>query len=133
MIHPPSATRDQQIEQQTRVARWLMAALYIHNGAAPDKSVLMELAEAMKTLRELISPRRRADRGRERPGGGEKTMGLLLGPERTGHQVVATSRLQPIPTDDYRLIDPQRDSLTIFVVEDEIGFISGGVSAATLE
>ena len=44
---------DQRIEQQTRLVRGLMAALYSRNDTDPDDSLLRELAQAKQTLREL--------------------------------------------------------------------------------
>ena len=53
MIHPSRETLDQEIEQQTRLVRGLMAALYARIDIDPDESLLRELAEAKQTLRAL--------------------------------------------------------------------------------
>ncbi len=53
MIHPSRQTLHQEIEQQTRLVRGLMAALYALCDTEPDKSLLRELAEAKKAFREL--------------------------------------------------------------------------------
>ena len=53
MIHPSRETLDQEIEQQTRLVRGLMAALYARHDTDPDESLLRELAKAKQTLREL--------------------------------------------------------------------------------
>ena len=53
MIHPSRETLDQEIEQQTRLVRGLMAGLYARHDTDPDESLLRELAKAKQTLREL--------------------------------------------------------------------------------
>src|SRR3989442_875675 len=120
MIHPSSETSDQAIEQQTRLVRGLMAALYARNDTDPDESLLRELSEAKKTLREL-QLRRDAERAEKEQGqaGRRKTMGVPLGPETTGLRVVTTIRLQPIPTGVYHLLDPQTDPLLTVTVKNE--------------
>ena len=40
MIHPSRETLDQEIEQQTRLVRGLMAALYARIDSDPDESLL---------------------------------------------------------------------------------------------
>jgi hypothetical protein len=62
MLHPSREALDHEVEQQTRLVRGLMAALYAHNDTEPDESLLRELAEAKETLREL---QRRRDDERE--------------------------------------------------------------------
>jgi hypothetical protein len=120
MIHPSSETLDQAIEQQTRLVRGLMAALYARNDADPDESLLRELAEAKRTLREL-QRRRDAERAGAEKGqaGPRKTMGVPLGPDTTGLRVVTTVRLQPIPTGVYHLLDPRSDPLLTVTVQNE--------------
>src|SRR5258707_223089 len=61
---------DQCIEQDTRVVRGLMAALYAHNDTEPDESLLSELAEAKAALRELQQRRdtERAEAGKGQVG-----------------------------------------------------------------
>ena len=107
MIHPSRETLDQEIEQQTRLVRGLMAALYARIDSDPDESLLRELAEAKQTLRELQQRRdvKRAE-AEKAQAGPKRTMGVPLGPETTGLRVVTTIRLQPIPTGVYHLLDP---------------------------
>ena len=97
-----------------------MAALYARHDTEPDESLLRELAEAKKTLREL-QLRRDAERAEAEKGqaGPRKTMGVPLGPETTGLRVVTTIRLQPIPTGVYHLLDPQTDPLLTVTVKNE--------------
>jgi hypothetical protein len=44
MIRPSRETLDQEVEQQSRLVRGLMAALYDHGDPDPDESLLRELA-----------------------------------------------------------------------------------------
>jgi hypothetical protein len=120
MSHPPTDTRDHEIEQQTRLVRGLMAALYTRNDTEPDESLLRELTEAKKTLREL-QLRRDAERAEaeKAQAGPRKTMGVPLGPETTGLRVVTTIRLKPIPTGVYHLLDPETDPLLTVTVKNE--------------
>src|SRR5687767_4660596 len=110
MSHSSTGTLNPEIEQQSRLVRGLMAALYTHTDTEPDESPLRELTEAKRTLRELQG-QRDAVRADEEKGqaGPRKTMGVPLGPETTGLRVVTTIRLQPIPTGVYHLLDPQTD------------------------
>ncbi len=120
MIHPSRETLDQEIEQQTRLVRGLMAALYARMDSDPDESLLRELAEAKKTLREL-QLRRDAERAeaQKAQAGPKRTMGVPLGPETTGLRVVKTIRLEPIPTGVYHLLDPKTDPLLTVAVKNE--------------
>ncbi len=51
MIHPSRETLDQEIEQQTRLVRGLMAGLYARIDSDPDESLLRELAKARRSRR----------------------------------------------------------------------------------
>ena len=134
MIHPSRETFDQEIEQQTRLVRGLMAALYARIESDPDESLLRELAEAKQTLREL-QLRRDAERAEaeKAQAGSRKTMGVPLGPETTGLRVVTTIGWSRIPTGVYHLLDPEADSLLTLAVENEMNLIRSRVSAATLK
>ena len=134
MDHPTREALDQKIEQQTRLIRGLMAALYARHDTDLDESLPRELTEAKKTLREL-QLRRDAERAEaeKAQAGPRKSMGILLGPETTGLRVVTTIRLQPIPTGGYHLLDPEADSLLTLAVENEMNLIRSRVSAATLK
>ena len=120
MSHPSSDSLEHEIEQQTRLVRGLVAALYARPDKEPDEALLRELAEAKKTLRELRL-RRDAERAEteKAQAGPPKTMGTPLGPETTGLRVVTTIRLQPIPTGVYHLLDPQTDPLLTVTVKNE--------------
>jgi hypothetical protein len=120
MQQPPRDNLDHEIEQQTRLVRGLMAALYTRNDTDLDESLPRELTEAKKTLREL-QLRRDAERAEMEKGqaGPRKTMGVPLGPETTGLRVVTTIRLQPIPTGVYHLLNPQTDPLLTVKVKNE--------------
>src|SRR4051812_45295966 len=85
-------TLGQEIEQQARLVRGLMAALHAHTDADPDESLLRELTEAKKTLRELQQRRRDAERdeAEREQAGTRKRMGVMLGPETTGLRVETT-------------------------------------------
>ncbi len=119
-MEPPDGVLDRKIEEQTRLVRGLMAALYARNDTEPDESLLRELTEAKKMLREL-QLRRDAERAEAEKGqaGPRKTMGVPLGPETTGLRVVTTIRLQPIPTGVYHLLDPETDPLLTVTVKNE--------------
>ena len=134
MSHYEIDTLDQEIEQQTRLVRGLMAAIFARNDPEPDESLPRELSEAKKTLRKL-QLRRDAERTavEKAQAGPRKTMGVSLGPETTGLRVVTTIRLQPIPTGVYHLLDPEADSLLTLAVENEMNLIRSRVSAATLK
>jgi hypothetical protein len=84
MIHPSRETLDQACQQQIRPVRGLMAGLDALHDADPDESLLQELAEAKKTLREL-QLRRDAERAEAEKGqaGPRKPMGVPLAPETT--------------------------------------------------
>ena len=120
MSQPLRGTLDQEIEQQTRLVRGLMAALYTRNDTDPDESLLRELTEAKQTLREL-QLRRDTERAEaeKAQAGPRKTMGVPLGPETTRLRVITTIRLQPIPTGVYHLLDPQTDPLLTVTVKNE--------------
>ena len=70
---------DPEIEQQTRLVRGLMAALFAHNQTDTDESLLQELTAAKKTLREL-QLRRDAERAEaeKAQAGPKRTMGVPL-------------------------------------------------------
>ena len=53
MSYPSIQTLEHEVDQQTRLVRGLMAALYARIDSDPDESLLRELAEAKQTLREL--------------------------------------------------------------------------------
>ncbi len=120
MSHSPTNTLDHAIEQQIRFVRGMVAALYARHDTDPDESLLRELTEAKKTLRELQlrrdAERTEAERGQAGP---QKTMGVPLGPETTGLRVVTTIRLKPIPTGVYHLLDPETDPLLTVTVKNE--------------
>jgi hypothetical protein len=73
-----------------------------------------ELAEAMKSLRELQlrlgAEPAEAEKGQSGP---RKAMGVPLGPEATGLRVVTMIRLKPVPTGVYHLLDSDSDPLTL--------------------
>ena len=46
-------------------------------------------------------------------------MGVALGPDTTGLRVVTTTRLKPIPTGVYHLLDPDTDPLLTVAVRNE--------------
>lgn len=98
MIHPSSETFDQEIEQQTRLVRGLIACLYARIDPDPEEPLLREPAEARQTLRELQQRRdvTRAEAEKAKAGPGQ-SMGMPLGPETTGLRVVSTTRFQPTP------------------------------------
>ena len=133
MIPPSRETLDQEIEQQTRLVRGLMASLYARIDSDPDESLLRELAEAKQTLRELQQrrdvTRAEAEKAQAEP---KRTMEVPLG-ETTGLRIVTTIRLQPIPTGVYHLLNPEADSLMTLAVENEMNLIRSRVSAATLK
>ncbi len=52
MIHPSRETLDQEIEQQTRLVRGLMAALYARIDSDPDESLLRA-----REFRAWVAPR----------------------------------------------------------------------------
>ena len=116
MIHPSRETLDQEIEQQTRLVRGLMAALYARIESDSDESLLREQAEAKQTLRELQQRRdvTRAE-AEKAQAGPKRTMGVPLGPETTGLRVVTTIRLQPIPTGVYHRGHRGQTDLEFFV------------------
>jgi hypothetical protein len=111
---------DLEIEQQSRLIRGLMAALYSRGEADTDESLLKELARAKTTLRE-IQERRDAERAETEKGaaGPGKPMGMPLGPETTGLRVGTTIRLKPIPTGVYHLLDPETDPLLTVTLKNE--------------
>ncbi len=119
MNQPPTLTPDHVIEQQNRLVRGLVAAIYACNGADPDESLLQELTEAKKTLREL-QVRRDAERAEaEKPQDGpRKSMGVFLGSE-SRLRVVTTIKLKPIPTGVYNLLDPETDPLLTVTLKNE--------------
>jgi hypothetical protein len=110
MIHSPKETLDKELEQQPRLVRGLMAALYVGDGAAPDEPLLEGLAEARRILREQQSGRDaervEVERGQAGP---RKMIGVPLGPGTTGLRVVATIRLKPIPTGVFHLLGSETD------------------------
>lgn len=120
MIDPSREAQGQEIEQQTRQVRGLMAALYDRNDAAPDESLLRDLAAAKKTLSEL-QVQRDAERAKTEntQAGSKRTMDIPLGPETTGLRVVTRARLQLIPTGVYHLLDPETDPLLAVAVKNE--------------
>jgi hypothetical protein len=115
-----SNTLDKEIEQQTRLVRGLMPALYDRDDAPPDESLLRELAKAKTTL---LEPQRRryAERAEaeKAQAGPKRTMGVPLGSETTGLRVVTTVRRKPIPTGVSQLIDPETDPLLTVTVKNE--------------
>jgi hypothetical protein len=120
MPDPAEQALDSDIEQQSRVIRGLMAALYSSNSADLDDSLLGELAQARRALRALQT-RREADRAAKdlEEAQHRKTMAVPLGPGTTGLRVITTVRLKPIPTGIYHLLDPQTDPLLTVTVKNE--------------
>jgi hypothetical protein len=120
MKQPSEDVPGQEIEQQARQIRGLMAALYAHNDAVPDEYLLKELSKARKTLRVLEVRRDGARAAAEKGKAGlSKSMGVPLGPETTGLLVVTTIRLQPIPTGVYHLLDPETDPLLTVTIKNK--------------
>ena len=85
MIHPSRETLDHEIEQQTRLVRGLMAALYARIDSDPDESLLRELAKAKQALRELQQRRdvKRAD-AEKAQAGPRRSMGVPPDPKPPG-------------------------------------------------
>jgi hypothetical protein len=120
MLQSPLEKLGSEIEDQTRLVRGLMAAYYARDGSGADESLLREMAEAKKTLRDLQrhrdAERAEAEKAEAAP---RKSVGVPLGPETTGLRVVTTVRLDPIPTGVYHLLDPETDPLLTVTVKNE--------------
>jgi hypothetical protein len=113
MSHPPNESSEHEIEQQIRLVRGLMAALYARNATDPDESLPRELTEAKKTLREL-QLRRDAERAEAEKAraGLRKTMSVPLGPETTG---LTGRHHDPAPADPRRRLSPARPGSRFFI------------------
>jgi hypothetical protein len=120
MDHLMQDSLNAEIEQQSRVVRGLIAALYAGNDTSPGESLLLELAEAKRNLRDTQQRRKALIAELENvQAGAKKPMGMLLGPETTGLRVVTTIRLKPVPTGVYHLLDPDIDPLLTVAVKNE--------------
>jgi|GEM_PF-4925945 len=105
-------------------------------GAVTGDETWTDLAETKRAL-EAARARQEAERTKAREleaqARAKAAIGVPLGPETTGLQVVTTIRIQPIPSGVYHLLDPEADSLLTLAVENEMSLIRSRVSAATLK